>query len=146
MAYWKPGPVITKDKIVAIKRLASIFCCFCAAAQIKLFTQFVHKDKERKTRSDWEKTKEEARRELSTERLWENKDGKQILNETHTQLYIATKPLCILTSGVNIQVKVQICFKWKYYMHSSSKHSITCSDLKAACTWHPMCRCKSLLS
>lgn len=44
------GPVISKDKIVAIKKWAPIFCCFCAAAQIKLFTQFVHKDKEMKTR------------------------------------------------------------------------------------------------
>lgn len=56
------------------------------------------------------------------------------LNETHTQLYITTKPLCVLTSGMNIQVKVQICFKWKYYMHSSSKHSITCSDFSVYLT------------
>ena len=38
------------QQIVAIQHLPSIFCCFCAAAQIKLFTQFVHKDKEQRHR------------------------------------------------------------------------------------------------
>lgn len=63
-------------------------CAVCAIAQIKLFTQFVPKDKAWKSLNDWEKEKC-RQRELCMERSYENKGRKnKSLNQTCTQLQI----------------------------------------------------------
>lgn len=115
----RQGNVITKDKIVAIKHFALNFLLlFCAAAQIKLFTQFVLEDKERKTLSDWEKQKS-RRGESGVQR-----GCVRIKRKNKSSLW----DLCSITRRQNTCVHLDF---WKSVLlkaqiYSSSKHPITC--------------------